>query len=540
MKRHVAVVALAFAAGAALAPETARADTYKDEKLGYEIRPPRKWERMPLAQEGDWLVARFLCDREYEAAEVSTGFYSSLRPNLDVVVLPNAVTERSGAEVEKKDDGEIVVHRESTKSIRAYLEEYCRGIGGFHFVKEEDAQIDDMVVHQYEITVDKLVTGERRVLCWAFEGPDAEWGLISHFFADHEKKLAPDILAAFRTFKLSARTGALPGGEVTGSTIRVVDPDKDDEERTPEERQKDRDDAFNRMAARIRDGLPKDWTVTESKHFLVVSHADKRFTKGMTEHAEALRKWLDDNLDFLGDGYVGKCILRICADNDEYVTYQNSRGWFSDAPEVVTYKSDFASFTFGSANRELYRAWLRDKDERFGWGAPAWLENGLADVVSDAYSKGNKIVLVPYTGQLVEMAQLEKQKKLLHVRDFFTMTSEELFKSEGSWSQLRFFAEFLVAGKASRSKRFRDVLPSYFAALDEVLREEDEREKAEHAEPQKQPESEEEEDALFKARQTSWRAKEKEKLQSIVEKAFGDFTEKDWDALDRLYRSDLP
>ena len=59
-----ATASRAFLAGAACAvllaasAQTARADTHKDEDLGYSVNVPRKWERMPVAVRDAFLQAR--------------------------------------------------------------------------------------------------------------------------------------------------------------------------------------------------------------------------------------------------------------------------------------------------------------------------------------------------------------------------------------------------------------------------------------------------------------------------------------------------
>ena len=533
--------ALVAFAPAALHTPDAHAAVHKDDDLGFKLTVPRKWTKLPLAANSQWIVAKFASNREYEYSDPKAGGWATVRPKIEVVVIPHAVRDRDSAKVKKTDEGVEVTREAPWKTIREYVDKTSRGLGGFHFSSEEEDEIDGVKVTKYELTVDKLVTGERRVYAWAFEGKDAEWGVLCDIFARDEKKLRPEIFKSFSSFRLYQRTGSLPNEAITGETITIDDPEKK-ETRTPDEVARDREAAVDRFLDRTEKDLPKGWFVRKSKHFVAVSHSDKKHTDDVLDHCEALRKWFDDSLSWIGEGYVGRVVVRICADRTEYNSYMESRGWNSDAPEIVTYK-DRDGYTDGvlhSLNSRLWDAWIKDRNKRLRWGAPQWFDSGISSLVQDARSKRKKIVFKPWEGDKVELKKAMKEDRLLPVQAFFEKTSEDVWSDYQTMTvQMRYFVDFLVNGRAAKSKRFSEVLPQYFAALSQVLAEEEEREKEERGTPDKEPESEEEEDRMYRERQQAWKKREKDQLKAVFDRVFGDWSRKDWQKLDSLYRKDI-
>ena len=67
-----------------------------------------------------------------------------------------------------------------------------------------------MKVTRYEVTIDKLVNFPKKLYGWEFQTEDALWGLVSETLIKFEKKVAPMVLASFKSFKTFPRTGSLP------------------------------------------------------------------------------------------------------------------------------------------------------------------------------------------------------------------------------------------------------------------------------------------------------------------------------------------
>lgn len=513
------------------------AEKHEDEKLGYSLIYPRKWRVIPFGTGRDYVVAKFESDRTFEVADPQ-GFYTTHKPWIEVVVIPLALVDRTGATVEKTDKGVRVQREIPFKSVKEYLEQKARGIGGFFFSGEKTDEINGMKVTEYEVTIDKLVDAPKKLYGWEFRTEDALWGLVAETLVKFEDKVAPEVLASFRTMKTFPRTGTLPNVARTGDEITIKDPDEEKKkEYTEEELRKMRDGATERVLSDLEKTLGREWNTVKSKNFIAVSHADSRYTRELLQHAEALRKWLDDNLGYVGSGYVGQTVITICADEQEHTDYQRSRGWFADRPEVVTYKDKegWSDWAMQSLNRGVYRQWLKDKNENLLWGAPSWMDWGLDDLIAAARTKGRGIEFKFDTWDATQLDVLRRENKLMRAEDFFLMTGDDIWGGQESWDQQRqiqFFIRFLLVGGASRGKYknvFSDYVKGLIFALDEAEMKEDEEEDP------KEPQSEEEEDRMYKERQEKWRKEEKEQLKALYDRVFGEWDSGDWDRFNALY-----
>jgi hypothetical protein len=539
--RYARALLLGAVAVVAAAPGSARAEAYSDPRLGYSFNSPPKWNQQATSSESGWLAAKFACNREYEWNDPKANFWTRHRPWLDVVVIPLSKEGRKGATVEKTETGDIKITRNVPwRDLKEYLDETCKGIGGFHFSAESETTLNGLRVIQYEVTVDKLVQGERRVYGWAYYTDDAIYGLVAEILLKEEDKLKPVIHQSFASFKAFPRKGSLPG-TVTGEEILVKDPSKEKGvEKSEEDLKKERDDRFQREVAKAKQNLPQGWITLESKNFVAVSHADARYTKDVLNHAEAFRGWLVKNLDFVGGGHAGRVLIRICANSEEHSAFQQSRGWFRDAPEVVTYqdKSGWSDWSMESLNRGIFDIWMRDKNEDLLYSAPRWFGHGLVDVLEGARSKGGSIDFKTDDWEAMEIKETRRAGKLVKAKDFFRMTGNELWGDQnGAWHQPRFFVRFLLLGAASRHPKYKAVFPDYIKNLIFLLDEMDA--KQPNAGPEKEPQNEAEEAAMQRERAQRWEKAEREVLDRLMEKTFEGWTDKDWENFNFLYEKDL-
>ena len=136
----------------------------------------------------------------------------------------------------------------------------------------------------------------------------------------------------------------------------------------------------------------------------------------------------------------------------------------------------------------------------------------------------------------MEMKNLRRGDSLMHVREFFTTPSESFWARPGASTQTQFFVNYLLAGAGSRHPKYKDVLPGYLKNLILLL---DSEETEKPSEPGKEPTSEEEEAALLAKQAQSWRAREQQHLDALLERTFAGWTDKDWDVFNASYRQDL-
>lgn len=552
----LAWTALVVAAVLSSAAPPARAEEQKDERLGYSFTYPRKWQKRPVAADERWIVAKFECDREFEDADPKTSFWSRHRPWIDVVVIPLALENRKGGTVEKGPDGKVVLKLAAPwTDLKGYLEKTLQyGQGGFYFSKEEEQKVGTYRCMQYEVTFDKLIDTPKRIYAWAFYTEDAIYGFVGESLVRFEDKVKPDLLAAFKTFKAFQRTGMLAGADQTAEDLvtaggeKVENLDEDGLQRLREQR-------TTKRLIKIKDSLASDWTVKESEHFIAVSHSDAKHTKSVLDHCEALRDWLDKNMGFIGTGYAGRIIVRICKDRDEHDAFTKTGGWSGDNIEVNTFKDrdGWSDWSMTSLNQGIFRIWGRDRNPSVEYAMPRWIRSGMDSVVGTAKSKGSKIEFPADLWDKETLAIARRDGKLLPAKSFFSMTSEDLWKDYEVGRQSEHLARFLLVGSARKSPKYKNLFADYVKAVVFLVDEaEAARAKAERAAkaardagpdgappPSDEPKDEKEEEERIRARERSWASEEKDFLDKVNQRIFGDWTQKDWDALNAAYQKEL-
>ncbi|HEU4394435.1 MAG TPA: hypothetical protein VFS92_02650, partial [Planctomycetota bacterium] len=508
---------------------------------GYAFSVPQRWDRVPV-DAGGFLAAKFQSNREYEWTDPKNSIWFHHRPYIEVVVIPFTAKENRGVTVEKTDEGVKVTQAAPWKDVKEYMEKVFqeRRIGGFHFSAEDETTIGDMKVRRFEITVDKLVSGERRIYGWEFAAEDCYYGLVAEILLKEEKNLKPDLFRAFQSFKVFPREGKLPGTATPGDDLIIKDPKKEaTRERTPEEMKKERDESTARHLNRLKEGMGKDWRVSEGKNFIAVSHSDPRHTQEVLAHAESLRAWLESNLGFVGSGYVGKVIIRIFADRQEYDSFWQAKRVWIDAPEVVTFKDKegwvWTSY-IQSFNTGIYDRWLKDKNDHLRWSLPYWLAWGLSDFVGGAEMKQGRLIFRATVWENVAMKKMRRADDLMPAKKFFTLTSDAMRARPNAYVQIQFFVNFLLAGGAQRNPKYRSILSDYLKNLIFLLDSED---TTQPAAEQKPPQTEEEENELYRQRAQAWLAKEQAHLDHLISRTFQGWTDKDWDSFNAAYRADL-
>ena len=117
---------LAVAIGGVVAPRSASAAVHTDEELGYSLRVPQDWKQIPIASEEKYIVAKYLCDREY--SDKKEGYTHT--PDLKVIVFPKG--EKRGATVEKDGDTTRISFSNPYKDYPDYVK--SDNTGGGHFI----------------------------------------------------------------------------------------------------------------------------------------------------------------------------------------------------------------------------------------------------------------------------------------------------------------------------------------------------------------------------------------------------------------------
>jgi hypothetical protein len=547
--RAVALVLLGIGVIVAV-PRAARADAYKDEKLGFSVSSPSKWKQMPISTDDQWRVAEWQSPREFEDADTKTNSWTRQTPKLDVIIIPNSAADQKGAEVQKDGDKVHIKMAAPWKDLKEYMDKKAQsdGPGGYYFSKDaEESKVGDVKVLFYEITFDKFTStynnAPRKWYGWAFYGTDAIYGLVGEALVKFEDKVKPDLEAAVRSFKIFPRTGTLPGQAVTpngdGSDI-VIKGDPSKEHLTDADLKKRRTDAFNQHLSKIKGSLAAGWKIKDSENFTAVTHCDDKFTKEVLDHAEALRAWLDTNLGFVGNGYAGKVVLRVCADENERAAMHDSMGYSWDRCEVVTGqdKNGWMDNKLSELNGGIYTIWMRDKNMQLAWSLPPWISSGLYACVSSAVSKGRKITdFKATTWDNVEMANMRRANKLLEARTFFTMDQDTMWKDWETHRQAEAFVRYLLIGNAHTNPKYKNVLADYIKNLVILLDEQHDAKGAAGASDE--PKTEEEEAARQRALSEAWKKEEQDTLKKLVEKTFPGWDDNAWKSFNAAYMKEL-
>jgi hypothetical protein len=544
--RLVRAAALAALASSVLAgaPRAARADGYKDDRLGFSVTPPAKWKQLPISTDDRWHAAAWQCPHEYEDLDQATRSRTRQQPRLDVVVIPAAP-----APDPQKPDAKPAAPRDPPpwRDVRDYMDKTVQkaGWGGYHFSREEETRFGTAKVMVYEITVDTFApnapASPRRVCGWAFYADDAVYGVVGDCLVKYEDKVKPDLEAAARSFRLIARTGTLPG---LGPDASAPPPSPEGAAKdAPKERvtddvlRKRRSDAFDDLLERIKASLPEGWKVRDSENFTAVSHCDDKVTREVLDHAEALRAWLDENFGFVGGGYAGKVVIRICADEAERDSATKSAGWAFRRCEVVTglERNGWTDAKRAALADGILQIWFRDRNLLLSWGMPQWFASGLSSCVGSAVSDGRRIKdFKATTRENVDMGFLRRAGKLVEPRTFFTLDSESISKEPQVDRQEEAFVRCLLAGGAHANAKYKGVLSDYLKNLVVLVDEVVDPKTTGSADD---PKNADEEDA--RRRTVRALVERPESLKTLIERTFPGWDDGQWRSFNALYVKDL-
>lgn len=506
---------------------------HKDHELGFQIHLPKDWKQIPIAANENWVVAKYLSNRELQAKKD----WDTHTPEMKVILFPAEIVKDRGAEATEIKKGEwLVKYKNPYKDFKAYLKE--NSYGGYYVSKEEETTVNGLKAICLEIKFEKL-TVPRRAVAWVFHSPEADWAVQFEVLEDHWEKLAPDFRASLKTFKLFPRTGSLtegrkgPGDEITFADLL-------DEGVSAEDRAKRRAALFESEVKRTFDRLPEGWTTKKTKNFVVISHVDEKDTQRMLDQAEAVRAWLDQNFDWVGEGRPGPAILRICRGYEEFRAFVDTSedSWRLTSFEVKTYHDPdwgHRSWATRGLNFTLMTLWFSDKNHRLSWGMPSWLGMGLGSFLADGTARGGRLEFRPNEWEQQWLKDSIRDGKLMRARSLVMASGEEFSQADDSWLYAGAFVRFLYQGP--RTSKSKDFLKNYMAALLGILKAEEEKEKAERKKAEeagggkKKEKTEEEEEAEYKER----RQREKKRLEEVFARTFGSWSEPDWTSFEKAY-----
>ncbi len=368
---------------------------YQDPGHGFKVKVPAKWAQVPTQVDEQWIVAQFQSNREYEGHHKLDDSYTH-KPLMRVIMFDHDVIKEKYKTV-KAGDTEI------TKLKLPYRDykDYCKrnlNKGGWFIHQEQKGRQGDLQVTRYQIKVEKGAIARLRYVCWVFHGQQADFAVEFEFLEHHVKKIKGQSMGPLRSFRFMARASDATSASDEATPTEW---DRDDWKALSwDDRFKRRQMIETRRANKAIQSLPQGWTVKKTKHFYVLSHAQKKYTDRLATVAGACRTWLDKRLGRVTDEYVMKGVLRICKDYGEYEAYRaGSRDAFStEDREVVAYEDrdeGNAGLNFGIMFYGLFNQYIFDKDPYLYRFLPVWLHWAVWDYFDTAVMKGRKMVFRP-------------------------------------------------------------------------------------------------------------------------------------------------
>lgn len=459
----LAVVTLVLASAL---PAQIKAGVYEDKKNGFKIRVPDKWSQVPISIDEKWIVARFLCPRTYETKSRDFTDYGEHKPVLTVIVFSNEARKAKPVEVERK--GGTTYLKDRFEPYRDYKDYLKRNLSeGFYFDAETPGKVNGVDVTKYSVKIEKNAETKRRLYTWVFKASDGDYAAEFEVLEDHAKAFEGTFNNCLASFRFVPKVL-----DASANDPRLEAPmwtrDRDAWRKLPaKERMAKRKEIEAARQAAMQKSLPPGWKAERTKNYLVLTHADAKFTARVVEAIQACRNWLDETFGELSDEYVMQGVVRICANYDEARAYlKTSSDWGSYSPEdreVVFYqdKGDGnAGLGFGLLFAGLLDQYLDDKDSLLLSYMPSWLHGGLYQYIGTAKIRGGKLVFEPSDweremmrdavrkGQIASMQQIlgaqNESLKQEKVREFYYQAAQMVRFFFGAGGSVPRFESFVL------------------------------------------------------------------------------------------------
>ena len=539
---------------ASAAPPPQSGGTHQDERFGYKIRYPRGWRQIPQQVGEQWQIAKYQSDKLYVYNEKETGWSWEHRPEMVVIAFVEQPEEEEGEkkEAEEDEDGNRIIRLSNPyKDYEEYLDGTFSG-GGWYVSEKKESKVGGTPVTRIEVKVEKLTRrGPMRLITWVYHCPGVDLAVQFDVLEKHYSKLRKTVSTSHKSFKQIPRTeGALPTEQTGGGRFRITL--INEEKLSPDERRDRRFRSEQQYREKVAASVPDDWRVEEHGRFLVLNHHDKKGAKYVVEQAEAVFEFLEDTFDYVGPNeYVRAPVFRICKDEQEESAFRGPTGWFGMGLEICTNRQELGWSTW--LNSRLLDIWFQDRDRDLYWSMPTWLKTGLDELICNSRAKGKKLNFYADTWDVDDLRLALRNEELPSLKDLFTMTQEDAWETLDRYNDLKGYSvysavraqdaalvRYLLVGKGSKDKKYKDLVKEYLRNLAAVIAEEEARSKTEAKESvDEAPKTEEEEDAWFRNRRSNLQEKRKVILEDVYFRTFSDWTDKDWEKFDKAFQKEI-
>jgi hypothetical protein len=542
------LVSLAVVFAAAASPAQMKGRVWSHPPLGVQITVPDDYSLVPLQVDEKWIVGKFLGDKTYISKDRE--WNQEHRPLMRVIAFTEAAKKGSGVEVQETEAGDTFIGIGAVP-YQGYRDYVKRHRSGFFFSKEEKTKVNGQECLMCEVQVHKAEP-KLRLFSIVFRRPAFELAVEFEVLEDRLDKLQTACRQSLESVRFTSGGGAVATGgtekNVNGITAQTSSKlwraFRAEWRKRPA---KERDDIRRKIEAdhhaAVRAKTPADWTVLETRRFLVVSHTEAGFTERMVQSAEAFFDWCENEFGSLSDDHVRRPVLRLCRDADEYHAYHfgssGTTGWslFGDDHEIGTYRDDYNG-TSGRDSQYLFDGilhhFLQEKDTHIVNYAPHWLTWALDDYVRGGVVKDRKLEFRVDDWTRDEARNLHRENKLPALRTILELDADafaSLQKTESRAGYATAQALRFVLGPGQRDKAFKDFLRTYFKA---VIAAADKR-APQWSQGASAAQTEEEEERLAKQDNDQMKARRKELQKEINAAAFGKVSDKQWEQLNRAF-----
>jgi len=496
---QILYVFVAFLALAVLAPPGVLAQTHKDKLHGYQIKPPKNFEAIPVQPNQKLSVARFKSTKK----SISKG--SALNNTLGVSFYPRSM-------IPDNQDPE-----EFYEELVAQLEKregYCE------VEKDKETSVGRKPARERYLVPEGGMTAAYQMFLFQEDGVFVVTG---YALKDKFKKDVKDFSKAAKSFK----------------RIDKEAPSEEYGERSQMSEQE-------RFLQDQIDKLPRGWDHLRTDRDLFLFNAEKSFVKDMGDQIESIRNTYEELYPPEGEGISAISIVRVCDSQEDYFGYGGRPGtggyWSSGQRELVFFDMSPRAFTLAVLNHEAFHQYIY---YFYGELAPhSWYNEGHGDYFAGAkLSRSYRVMSFGNAGGGIGRQETVKRACMLR--------SQGRSSSEGAatplkdlmrYSQAEYYANggvhyaqgWALVHMLRESKRLDDkwelILPEYLTNLLEARLEVATglMEKAQERAKDGTPVSSDPED-YFAGAST-------ESIQNLAyQKTFAEWSDEDWEEFDAFY-----
>ena len=551
MRAVVLAAAVLGIAGSAFAQSAG--GYYKNERWGYKVRAPADFKEAALSASEEWIASKHIATRLLYAK--NSEFMEADYPQMWVIGFPKSRQGERGAKITEKEDGSVEIDfKNPYKDYKDFVKRESWFVGGgYYFSQEEEDTVGGVSVTKYEIKVEKMVSSPYRIVTWVYHFDDADFAVQCKVLEDYWKKYDSAFLACLKSLKRIEREGSGPGAVTTGNKI-IFDEDEDD--LTPEEKAKRRQEIFEKTLERETGALPKEWFVIRSDHHVVMSNGSRKYAKEILDHADAIRGYLEKTFGDFGKDYVPPGIIRVFATDAELQAYHvsTSANWWDWAKQVTVSEESAQgrkSWALEPVSDGVTGLYLNNRNRMLHENMPWWFRRGLERHMRFARSKGKRVEIKPDEVDREIMRDIVRSGKAVGIKALFEAGDEEeaygyqcgsvvsylLTKGDrGKWKNcIRNYMGNLITATEAAEKEFKDFKDKQKAESGKAAEEGAGGEQRGESEDES-GEDEEEGEKYWEQYRDAMRKKEKDIRKLAFERTFGDISDKDWERLDKQWR----